>query len=513
MEIIEQQKHLFDPVEMERLSHPRNHGFFALLFPCAANNTLRDTSMIQGKFFPHLPESDVHAAVVELQLSDTSRPLVVAVEKKADDKRRPLTQRSFGLQHLEAVVGMCQGRDDHYLSQSDFNRPNRLSVNLFRTSSVWLDLDIYNSPLSHLAYDETLIVSSLRGHCRLHEIPWPSVIIRSGRGYYMKWFTEALPAAAFPRVRAVMVHLCEKFRVFGADKAATDASRVLRVGGSQHSKVGRPVQLLWKNEAVQEYVFDTLANAVLPIERTKEQAGRWREGRDVQKKIDARKREAEEFYKKLKYDPRKARVQSLAFQPNDRQQNLWWSRMLDFRKLVELRGEQLCQREIFMFLMMNALAWSGQCEAASFWRQAQEIAAMLPHQKTMDAPKDTLSTMYRRVVAALDGKTQEYQGQQVSALYRYKNSSLIEKLGITTHEMGYMLTLIDSDEIRRRKLKHQKEMARNKGEIPRDQYIAQQAERRGHALRMRQEGLSWAEIGQAIGITDRAARMLASRAK
>ena len=509
----ETQHSLFDPAELERLSHPRDHGFFALLFPRAEKNTHADVAALQGRIFQHLPDEDA-AVAATIHLGDGPNLLAVAADitrqRAAGEKRAALAQRCFGLQDLEAVVRLCQGRDEHYISQGDFLRPNRLAINLLRTSSVWLDLDIYKSPLSHLAHDESLIANMIRRHCILHNIPLPSVIIRSGRGYYVKWHTEALPAAAFPRVRAVMVFLCKKFEVFGADPSATDASRVLRVGGSTHSKTGDAVRFLWKNE-ITEYVFDQLANAVLPMPRTPEQIERWKQGREVQKKIDARIREQEAFYKSLPYDPRATRAQTLAFQPGSREQSLWWSRMLDLKKLVELRGEALDKRELVMFMMMNALAWSGQATAENFWRQAQEISALMPRQKTMDEPKDTLSTMYRRTVAALEGKTAIYKGEETSQLYFYKNSTLIERLGITSDEMPYLLTIIDSTEHQRRNTLAHQEARRAAGSVPREQYEAGSAERRALAARLRQEGLSWAEVGKTMGVTATAARLLAVR--
>lgn len=511
--LVDTQQSLFDPYELERLSHPRTHGFFALLFPRTANNTHADVAALQGRIFQHLPEDDA-ATAAAIHLGDGPNMLAVAAdiakERAAGKKRPALAQRCFGLQNLEAVVAMCQGRDEHYISQGDFSRPNRLAVNLLRTSSIWIDLDTYKSPLSHLAHDESLIAHLLRKHCKMHGIPLPSVIMRSGQGYYMKWYTEALPAAAFPRVRATMVYLCQQFNVFGADLSATDGSRVLRVGGSTHSVTGEAVRFIWKNE-VTEYSFDALANAILPVIRTTEQAERWKQGREVQKKIEARARELDAFYKSLPYDPRATRTQALAFQPGSRQQSLWWSRMLDLKKIIELRGEALDQREVMMFMLMNALAWSGQATTENFWRQAQEIAALMPRQKTMDKPEETLSTMYRRTVAALEGKSVTWQGKEVSQLYRYKNETLINQLKITSSEMTHMLTIIDSSEVRRRNALAHKEARRAAGSVPRDQYEAQHAERKAQAIRLRQDGLSWAKVGEILGITAEAARKLGTR--
>lgn len=509
--MLPEQPELFDSAELEALSHPRTNGFFSILFPRSQIETHRDVSAIQGKIFSYLAGDDVPP------LESCSQNLVtlingIVADRATGTSRRALDQRSFGLQHFKTVVTMCQGRPDHYVSQADFIRPNRLAVNLLRTSSLWLDLDIYKSLLAEFAEDEAYVVEAVIECCEKNNIPHPSVIIRSGRGYYVKWFTESLPASAFPRVRAAMSYLCDAFMAFGADKSATDSSRVLRACGTTNSKNDGVVRFIYTNTSA-EYVFNDLANAILPIKRTIEQAERWRMGREIKKKIDARNIDLEAFYKKLKYDPRKARVNAMAFKPGSREQSLWWSRMLDFRKLMELRGESLSQREVMTFLMMNALAWSGQVTEGTFWNQAQEIAASMPRQKTMDKPKETLSSMYKRTVAALDGQTQEYKGKQVSALYRYKNETLIEQLCVTTEEMPHMLTLIDSKEIRKRKLKSQRETARAKGVTTRDEYLATHAERRGLALHIRQEGLSWAAIGGKLGISDKAARMLASRAE
>lgn len=532
------QESLFNPRELERLSHPYDYGFFALLFPHAAKETKTDAAAIQGKIFQHLPDEDA-ATAATIHLGDGPRPLAAAIDiakQGAAGKKRPaLAQRCFGLQYLEPIVAMCQGRAEHYLSQGDFERPNRQAINLLRTSSVWLDLDIYDSPMADMMHDESLIAQLLRRHCEMHGIPLPSVIMRSGMGYYLKWFTEALPALAWRRVRATMVHLVDLFDVFGADPTGTDASRVLRVGGSMHSTSGDTVRIIWKNE-ITEYAFDGLANAILPVYRTYEQAIKWQQGREIQKKELARARELDAFYKSLPYDPRIKRahlakhsygdlpynprsealskvVETLAFQPENQQQALWWSRLLDMKTLIQIRGDNLKHREVWMFLMMNALAWSGQATPENFYDQAREIGKLMPRQdkKAIHIPEQTLGTLYNRTVAALKGELVTHEGEEVSQLYRYKNSTLIEKLGITSDEMTKLFTLIDSKEIRRRKIAHQEEVRRAAGSVPRAQYEAEQAERRGHAVRLRESGLSWAKVGEIMGIKADAARMLAAR--
>ena len=57
-----------------------------------------------------------------------------------------------------------------------------------------------------------------------------------------------LPRAAAGRAVAVNKALVRRFAAFGADPAAVDMSRILRVVGTTNTKSGERAEILWLNE-------------------------------------------------------------------------------------------------------------------------------------------------------------------------------------------------------------------------------------------------------------------------
>lgn len=81
----------------------------------------------------------------------------------------------------------------------------------------------------------------------------------------MKWvFNNFLPGAAAPRWSLCQAKLVELFAHLGADPAATDSARVLRVVGSLNGKNLAPVKQIYSNDPCS---FDDLASALLPRKR------------------------------------------------------------------------------------------------------------------------------------------------------------------------------------------------------------------------------------------------------
>src|SRR5690606_39023411 len=104
-------------------------------------------------------------------------------------------------------------------------------------------------------------------------IPSPSYVLDTGRGLLLVWLHEMIPAAAASRWAAVEKCIVAALADFGADRKATDVARVFRVVFSANSKAvpaRRPVGMIWCLGAPTKpyrYVFDPLADAVLPFTR------------------------------------------------------------------------------------------------------------------------------------------------------------------------------------------------------------------------------------------------------
>mgnify|MGYP002478775367 CR=1 FL=1 len=135
---------------------------------------------------------------------------------------------------------------------------------------VWVDLDVYNSiaDWDDMSWEER--TATLTEAVMSSGLPFPTLMISSGRGAYMVWKLKdpvwnvskgggKLPITV---VEAVNKALAEKLSDLGADMKCTEGARVLRVPGSRHSGTGELVKIL--HDSGEKYAMADLKAAVLP---------------------------------------------------------------------------------------------------------------------------------------------------------------------------------------------------------------------------------------------------------
>ncbi|QXE85574.1 hypothetical protein KP003_14430 [Geomonas nitrogeniifigens] len=247
------------------------------------------------------------------------------------------TQRSYPLPLLHEVPTLIDPRRDTYISQAEFNKPNRRIVNLARIGLLFVDLDYYHhAELKHLTPQQ--VASQIIDFCNFEGIPEPSAIVSSGRGLYLKWFlTKAVPAQALPRWNCTMTILVTRFSGFSADPRAKDASRVLRLESTINEKTGKLVRVI--HYSGQSYDFEDLARELLPVSR--------------EECREHRKNQIEQAHLKLiQGNGNKTGLQKLSpIQLN-------WDRLRDLRNLAELRGGvEPGSRDTFLFLATCFMSW------------------------------------------------------------------------------------------------------------------------------------------------------------
>ena len=168
-------------------------------------------------------------------------------------------------------------------------------------------------------------------------------------------------------------------------------------------------------------------------------------------------------------------------------ETLHWDRVTDMRQLRQLRGP-IAEggREMFVFLMLNELAQSGQVNTHNFQYETVALARECESfVKDSDWSRSTFSTLYRRVKEHMAGQYGRGQG-----LYRYKNATLIDQLRITPDEERHMKTLISTREKYERKNEH-----RNKARG----YQSKRVERAKKIVELRRLGLSTRQIAVVVG--------------
>lgn len=360
-----------------------------------------------------------------------------------------LTQRSYRLNQLEYVLTHIDKSKDTYMSQAFFTEQNRRAINLAYITHAYVDLDIYNIPALTGKSAEN-IAHELLLYCQDNFIPAPSYIVSSGRGLYMKWaWDRPVPKAAAGIAVAVNKALVRKFECFGADSKAVDMSRILRVVGSVNTKNGETVKILYLNgssDNIKTYKFNDFADVVLPLSYEEIKENR-------QKNIEKQNLFVLSHEKRKRDLNEKKQANKRFFCWDD-----WhWKILTDLEKLAELRYRDSKvtegMRDIFGFIGSVQLAHIfGNGDKRNLWFECLAWSQkILPLSYVSGELHRNCSSLLDRAKRASQGERVEFRGRQVSPVYTYRKSTLIDLLAVTDDEMPHLSALI-SDQVKRDRL-------------------------------------------------------------
>lgn len=339
---------------------------------------------------------------------------------------------------------------DTYMSLNSFKSPKKLLSNLFGLNALWSDLDYYNTRYKNKSVNEMINIVSKNK--LIKQIP-PSMFISSGRGIYAIWLLESAHAKkCLPLWNKLMDTIHQELVKYGADPKSAEASHVLRLAGSTHTKNGEIAKII-KNEygrfSPKRYTLDELSKGILPeLKYTK----------DEYQKILVKK-------KKSKKDRVVCKAKSL-FNIH----SLNYARMQDLQTIVELR-KGACEgyREQIIFLYRY---WANcfHKDKKKALNEAKELNKMFSQPLSSKEVED--ATLRAEIAADIwCEKLEEYCNLEKrpsvkiffknTGCYIYSNKSLIELLNITQGEMEHLLTIINTKEKNRRNKDYRAEWKRN----------------------------------------------------
>ena len=409
-------------------------------------------------------------------------------------------QRSYPLTQLATVLPLVNPKQDTWLSQAEFFRPNRRVVNLARLGLLFVDLDYYQIPKLAGTSPESM-AWLLRNYCRNEAmIPQPSLIVASGQGLQVKWLLDGtIPRQALPRWNACQRRLVDALARFGADPAAKDASRVLRLVNTVNTKNGQVCRIVdvlnGRDGQPLRYPFDTLADDLLPV-------ARW-DIENERQELAARK----EHFKAVQ-GGRKGLLKGFSGS------RLAWDRLNDLRQLASLRGGvQEGERMLHLHWQLNFLLLSGATHSSQMYHEARELARQIaPGWKHAEAE---LSTLYRKAQAYNAGEKVEFNGEKYPALYTPRNDTLINLFRITDAEQRQLQTIISKDEkAAREKIRNKERDAKRKGWTQsRVEYEGEAQARTKEVLKMKSQGFKYAYIAEKMSVSVNAVKGIVKRAK
>lgn len=290
--------------------------------------------------------------------------------------------------------------NDIYTSQNSFTTKRRTLMNIECLENLYVDIDCYKE-----GFTVEHALGSVEYLADNEDIPYPNMIVMSGRGLQVIWNITPEPSGKIPMWQEVENWLCGELKHLGADSNSTDVSRVLRLCGSYHSVNGNMVHSFdYHNEPYKlEELYEQLIRPI-PAQPQKE-------------------RKAKGNQSNLK------RIFTL--------HSLFWNRLQDIWHLITIRnGECEGSREIILFLYRyHSCCFTSDPE--------QSLSDTLELNSRFKKPLTE-----KEVITATRSAERAYHKNK---LYKYKTQKIVEILEITEEEQREMKNLIGTAEKRRRK--------------------------------------------------------------
>ena len=283
--------------------------------------------------------------------------------------------------HMPALLRAQIGTRDGFLTVNEFYGWRQVA-SLKSLRSLYVDID------------RLLSLEDIADALHQAKLPWPSLIVWSGRGVHLYWLHDPMPARALPVWQRCQDTIVKALLFAGADPAAKDCARFLRMCGTLNAKNGAVV--LGQVFDPTPWSFHDLCDEIL--------------------------------------GPRpepKARVLDLATAKASRGERLrtgsiydWWH--LVYRDLLAIAekhwfgGIPQGHRDQFLFLSSVALSWFAHTDTLEdeLTRRAQ---TWTPGLKVGEV-RDAISPAIQRARRAVAGEKVLFNGQERDPRYWYKGS-------------------------------------------------------------------------------------------
>jgi DNA-binding CsgD family transcriptional regulator len=345
-----------------------------------------------------------------------------------------------------------EGQADYFITPNSYYIPERSSRNIRHFRALYIDLDLTDYGKAEAVYEVALLAGA-------GKIPEPTMIIDSGRGLHLYWRINHAPVGAAWTWQELQDYLYRQLRHLGADPAATDSARLLRIPGTINSRNGalcRPVVITDKQYSMYDLRDQYLAE-------------------------------------KPKTKQKQKRTSGGTVSPLYNPYTLHKARLSDLLTLCRLRNFNVeGHRNNILHLYAY---WQGITVRNSQELERAVIALNESFKEPLRATE--VNAVIRCIPKAIKAFLDPAAGP--AAGYNYKNETLIDMLAITEKEQQHLKTIIGTKEKYKRKNERRKEARRNEaGLTPRQQ----QAEDTATSItELRAQGLTLKEIAKEVGLT------------
>lgn len=343
--------------------------------------------------------------------------------------------------HMPALLRTQQGAQDSFITVNEFLYWRQVD-NLKSLRALYCDID------------RRMHVDELEGVLSEAHLPWPNLVVESGRGLHLYWLHEPVPAKALPAWQRAQDYIVKSLAAEGADQSAKDCARVLRLCGTINAK---------NSAVVRGQVYDPtpwnfhgLCNEILGY--------------------------------RPEYQPRVAKVRDFAIAKANRGQRVrpvngsiysWWGLVYeDLRAIAQQHwfgGIPEGHRNNFLFLTSVALSWFAHAETLE--SELTHLAMTWTPGLKASEVRDAIMPAVRKARLAADKQKVVWEGQERDPRYWYRRDTLHQMMEpLIPPELAPNLRAIVSSEIleqhrQERELKRDR-IAEGRHTMTREEYLA-----------------------------------------
>jgi hypothetical protein len=355
-----------------------------------------------------------------------------------------------------------KGKNDTFISVNEFDGWRYIRL-LRSLRAFYVDLD------DHLDLYQALdALSDAR-------LPGPNMAVWSGTGMHLYWLLEPLPPKCLPVWQRCQDALIRALKPLGADSAAKDCTRLLRVVGTRN-----------RGEEVQAIVLDghrwALRQIAFEILGT--------EGKQKAEVRDIRARRT---------SPDKAIQGSIYAR--------WHLVFQDLLAISSHYGHSIPEgyRDKWLFLSGVALSWFTHAEGIE-----DEIIGLAHKHTNLAQPeiRQAMQPTLKRAMQAASGHKIEWQGQKIDPRYRFRRQTLYDWIGdlIPASLLSKMRAIIpDTEADRRDKARNRATEGRYATNYTGQGVKASNEDKRATARLLRAQGQSYRAIASELGVSVRSA--------
>lgn len=372
--------------------------------------------------------------------------------------------KNTNLNFIKEITQEFSGEENVYITPNTIYVPFRRVENVRQFRALFLDFDNIGEDKHYVSYNIFELAAQ-------DVIPMPTMIVDSGRGLHVYWRIKNAPYGALYSWQEIEDMLYHRLKHLGADRQATDATRLLRLPNTINSKSNSECNVLWIDDKTEYSMYDL-----------------------------------KDKYIKVKKKPKTStkttnKVIANAFFNS---YSLHMDRATDLITLCELRKYKV---EGHRNMLLHCYAyWIG-----IYVRSKEELADSVNNLNNKFKPplKQTeVNAILRCVPKAIDkfiayeqgirnGEDKRVsKGMKDKAGYWYKNETLIERLGITSEEQRHLKTIIGTRVKYDRKNEKRNKARRNEnGLTPRQQ---QKQDLINKVKELKEQGLKQTEVANQL---------------